>query len=591
MGGPRARPDRPRAPARARAPRPRPLPRPGTRRALPPRAPARPRGSCARARRRAAGPRRARAGARGRPRRSPRNRGAAGPRSADRDRRDRRQTRDRRQARCAPSDRLSSRAPFPPSRVPMGLSVFDSLTKEKRAFEPLEPPLVRMYNCGPTVYGRAHIGNLRSFLLADTLRRWLELSGYQVRQVMNITDVGHIQGDADEGEDKLEAQARKEKKDPWEISRHFTRLFFQDLEELAFRRALVNPRASEHIPEMLAIIEGLIAKGYAYQSDGNVYFEVGKFPRYGRLSGNTVAELEAGARIEVREEKRHPADFALWKSDPKHIMKWASRFGPDGFPGWHIECSAMARKHLGDQLDIHTGGEDDVFPHQECEIAQSEAFTGKPFARYWMHAKFLQVDGGKMSKSLGNVWNLDDVKARGFQPRALRFALIRGHYRGPLNFTWGILEEAKSALDKLDELCADVLAAARGERVSGDDSAMSQARLSREAFDEAMDDDLNVPAALASLFSLRAVVREHGCSRRTAAEEALPFLRRAHEALGVLKLEEDTLDQRLDGLLAEYKAARGRKDYETSDRIRAEFTSLGFVIQDTPKGTVWRKRE
>jgi cysteinyl-tRNA synthetase len=470
----------------------------------------------------------------------------------------------------------------------MAFQVFDSLTREKRAFEPLEPPLVRMYNCGPTVYGRAHIGNLRSFLLADTLRRWLELSGYQVRQVMNITDVGHIQGDADEGEDKLEAQARKEKKDPWEISRHFTRLFFEDLEELGFRKALVNPRASEHVPEMLEIIEGLIAKGYAYRSDGNVYFEVAKFPRYGRLSGNSVAELEAGARIEVREEKRHPADFALWKSDPKHIMKWESRFGPDGFPGWHIECSAMARKHLGDQIDIHTGGEDNVFPHHECEIAQSEAFTGKPFARYWMHAKFLQVDGGKMSKSLGNVWNLDDVKARGFTPRVLRFALIRGHYRGPLNFTWEIMEEARSALDKLDELCAEVLAAARGGR-DDQEPAMSQLRLSKSQFDEAMNDDLNVPQALASLFNLRAGIKMFGCGRRLA-REAVPFLKRADDALGVLKLEEATLDQRLNALLSDYEAARARKDYATSDRIRAEFTALGFVIQDTPQGTVWRKK-
>jgi len=471
----------------------------------------------------------------------------------------------------------------------MTFQVFDSLTKEKRAFEPLEPGVVRMYNCGPTVYGRAHIGNLRSFMLADTLRRWLELSGYQVRQVMNITDVGHIQGDADEGEDKLEAQARKEKRDPWEISRHFTELFFRDLEELGFKKALVNPRASEHIAEMLEIIEGLITKGYAYRTDGNVYFEVARFPRYGRLSGNTVAELEAGARIEVREEKRHPADFALWKSDPKHLMKWPSRFGPDGFPGWHIECSAMARKHLGDQLDIHTGGEDNVFPHHECEIAQSEAFTGKPFARYWMHAKFLQVDGGKMSKSLGNVWNLDDVKARGFTPRVLRFALIRGHYRGPLNFTWDILQESKSALDKLDELCADVLAAERGGR-DDQEPAMAQLRLSRSQFDEAMNDDLNVPQALATLFSLRAIIKEFGCGPRLG-QEALPFLRRAHEALGVLKLEADTLDQRLNALLADYQSARARKDYATSDRIRAEFTSLGFVIQDTPRGTVWRKRE
>jgi cysteinyl-tRNA synthetase len=473
----------------------------------------------------------------------------------------------------------------------MTFQAFDSLTREKRAFEPLEPGLVRMYNCGPTVYGRAHIGNIRSFLLADTLRRWLELCGYQVRQVMNITDVGHIQGDADEGEDKLEAQARKERKDPWEISRHFTRLFFEDLAELGFRQALVNPRASEHIPEMLEIIEGLIEKGYAYRTDGNVYFEVAKFPRYGRLSGNSVAELEAGARVDVREEKRHPADFALWKSDPKHIMKWASRFGPDGFPGWHIECSAMARKHLGDEIDIHTGGEDNVFPHHECEIAQSEAFTGRPFARYWMHAKFLQVDGGKMSKSLGNVWNLDDVEARGFSPRALRFALVRGHYRGPLNFTWGILEEAKSALEKLDELCAGVRAAARGERAAPDPEAGSaEVAAARRRFEQGMNDDLNTPQALAALFELRSALLESGCGR-AAAEQALEFLRFAHEALGVLQLSEAPLDARMQQLIAARAEARGRKDWAASDRIRAEIAALGVVIQDTPNGTVWRKRE
>ncbi len=334
----------------------------------------------------------------------------------------------------------------------MALQVYNTLTRQKEEFRTLEPGVVRMYNCGPTVYGRAHIGNLRSFLFADTLRRWLEYRGFRVEQVMNITDVGHILADADAGEDKIEAQARKENRDPWAISRAWTELFFQDLAALGFRKARQNPRASEHIPEMLEIIEGLIAKGYAYQTGGDVYFEVAKFPRYGRLSGNKVEELDAGNRIEVREEKRHPADFALWKSDPKHLMKWPSRFGPDGFPGWHIECSAMSRKHLGDQLDIHTGGEDNIFPHHECEIAQTEAFTGRPFASYWMHAKFLQVDGGKMSKSLGNVWSLDDIRARGFQPRQLRFCLIRGHYRAPLNFTWDILKESAAALENLDDL-------------------------------------------------------------------------------------------------------------------------------------------
>jgi len=465
----------------------------------------------------------------------------------------------------------------------MPLEVFDSLAKEKRPFVPREPGVVRMYNCGPTVYGRVHVGNLRSFLFADTLRRWLEVSGYEVRQVMNITDVGHLLDDAEEGEDKLEAQARKEQKDPWEISRHYTELFLKDVRALGCKEPLARPKASEHIAEMLAIIDGLLRDGYAYETHGNVYFEVARFPRYGRLSGNSVQELEAGARIEVRDEKRHPADFALWKSDPKHLMKWVSRFGPDGFPGWHIECSAMARKHLGDELDLHTGGEDNVFPHHECEIAQSEAFTGKPFARYWMHAKFLQVDGGKMSKRLGNVWNLDDVVARGFTPRALRFALIRGHYRGPLNFTWGILEEAQSALAKLADLVARVREA-RARPGSTEEARVGAAAVSeaRMRFDAGMDDDLNVPQALAALFELRSAVLEAGLGREAAAD-AWAFLERAQATLGVLELEESA-DVRLDELLARYTEARARKDWATSDGIRAEIKALGFALMDTPQG-------
>jgi cysteinyl-tRNA synthetase len=465
----------------------------------------------------------------------------------------------------------------------MPLEVFDSLTKEKRPFVPREPGLVRMYNCGPTVYGRAHVGNLRTFLFADTLRRWLEVSGYRVEQVMNITDVGHLLDDAEEGEDKLEAQARKEKRDPWEISRRYTELFLADVKALGFREPKARPKASEHIPEMLAIIDGLLEQGYAYEVAGNVYFEVARFPRYGRLSGNTVAELEAGVRIEVREEKRHPADFALWKSDPKHLMKWTSRFGPDGFPGWHIECSAMARKHLGDELDIHTGGEDNIFPHHECEIAQSEAFLGKPFARYWMHSKFLQVDGGKMSKRLGNVWNLDDVVARGFSPRVLRFALIRGHYRGPLNFTWGILEEAQSALEKLDDLVARVREARSGKGAPVDErSGAAAVARARDDFDAGMDDDLNVPQALAALFELRAAVLEGGLGRG-AAGEAWAFLERAEAALGVLELEE-ARDAELEAMLARYAEARARKDFGTSDRLRGEFKARGYTVQDTPQG-------
>lgn len=473
----------------------------------------------------------------------------------------------------------------------MPFHVYNSLTKQKEAFRSLEPKVVRMYNCGPTVYNRAHIGNFRTYLFADTLRRWLEASGYEVRQVMNITDVGHLTDDADDGEDKIEKQARREKRDPLEISRHYTALFMKDIERFAMRPARVYPRASEHIPEMLEIIEGLMQREIAYQTDGNVYYEVARFPRYGRLSGNKVDALDAGARIEVREEKRHPADFALWKSDPHHLMKWPSRFGPDGFPGWHIECSAMARKHLGDQIDIHTGGEDNIFPHHECEIAQTEAFTGKPFATYWMHSKFLQVDGGKMSKSLGNTYSLDDVEAKGFSARALRYALIRGHYRQPLNFTWDIMKEATSALENLDDLVVRLRRASGGEDAAPSaDDGLEDVADARDAFAKAMDDDLNTPEAFAELFKLRrlAIEKRLGMS---AAAAALQFVTtRANAVLACIKTDEDALDGWVEELIAKRQAARKTRDFKESDRIRDELAARGIVLEDTPKGVVWKKK-
>jgi cysteinyl-tRNA synthetase len=325
----------------------------------------------------------------------------------------------------------------------MTLHLHNTLARSKQEFAPVEPGRVRMYNCGPTVYGRAHIGNFRAFLFADVLRRWLELSGYDVRQVMNITDVGHVRDDdPDSADDKMDAAARRERQDPWQIAEKYTDLFLKDVDALGIRRAHHYPRATQHIAGMIAIIERLVASGHAYRVGGNVYYDVSRFPGYGRLSGNTAEDLLAGARIEVNEEKRDARDFALWKTDARHIMQWDSPWGR-GFPGWHIECSAMSRALLGEgTLDIHTGGEDNVFPHHECEIAQSEGAFGVPFVRFWMHTRFLQVDGGKMSKSLGNLYSVDDIAARGYPPAALRFAMLRGHYRQVLNFTWETMEQS-----------------------------------------------------------------------------------------------------------------------------------------------------
>ncbi len=467
----------------------------------------------------------------------------------------------------------------------MTLVLFNTLTREKQPFRPLEPGVVRMYNCGPTVYNRQHVGNFRAFLFADVLRRWLEYRGFEVRQVMNITDVGHLTDDADEGEDKLEKRAREEQLDPWQISRENAASFLADLRTLGVQPAMEYPRATDHIPEMVELIDGLLEKGFAYRVGGNVYFDVSRFERYGRLSGNRVEDLDAGARIEINPEKRNPADFALWKSDAKHLMKWETHFGKDGFPGWHIECSAMARKHLGDRIDIHTGGEDNVFPHHECEIAQTEAFTGEPFATFWMHTKFLQVDGGKMSKSLGNVYTIDDVLERGFSARALRFALLRGHYRQPLNFTWDGMKDAASALETLDDLVARLR---RSLEQPAAGAALVEA--AQATFEQAMDDDLNVGRALPALFGLRGDVLE-GRLAGPPAGAALEFLERVNGVLGVLELEERGLAAEVEALIQARHDARAAKDWAEADRIRDELTARGIVLEDTPEGVAWRIKE
>jgi cysteinyl-tRNA synthetase len=473
----------------------------------------------------------------------------------------------------------------------MSFSVYNTLTRRKEAFSSLEPGVVRMYNCGPTVYSRAHIGNFRAFLFADVLRRWLEYRRYRVKQVMNITDVGHLTDEVNEGgEDRIEAQARREGLDPWKISKGYTDQFLKDLQTLGIKRALRYPRASDHIPSMLEIIDGLLAKGFAYRAGNNVYFDVTRFERYGRLSGNRVEATEAGARVAVREDKRHPADFALWKSDPHHLMKWNTHLGPDGFPGWHIECSAMARKHLGDQLDIHTGGEDNIFPHHECEIAQSESFTGRPFARYWMHSKFLQVDGGKMSKSLGNTYSVDDVLAKGFSARALRYALIRGHYRQPLNFTWAAMQDAASSLENLDDLVARLRRISAGQGAAATPYAGEKTvRRERARFEAAMDDDLNVSEALPALFALRTLALAGELGPQAAAR-ALRFVLSANKVLGVIDVAEKQIGDTIQARIDEREAARKGRDFARSDRIRDELLAEGIVLEDTPQGVVWRRK-
>jgi len=369
------------------------------------------------------------------------------------------------------------------------LKIRNTLSKKIEDFKPISGTAVTMYTCGPTVYDYASIGNFSAYLMADLVKRYLRHLGYTVKHVTNITDVGHMTADADvAGEDKLEAAAKKEGTDPLEIAKKYTAQFMEDADALGVT-ADVWPRASDHIPEMIGIIEKLVDGGYAYIKDSGIYFDVQKFPKYGQLSGNTLDQLKAGARIEVHPDKKHPADFALWKlNQPTHILQWDSPWGR-GYPGWHIECSAMARKHLGDQIDIHTGGEDNIFPHHECEIAQSECATGKsPYVKYWVHKQFLTVDGQKMSKSLGNTYRLKDILERGFEPEDFRMLIFGAHYRIGVNFTWEALKGARERRLRWKE-------ADRKSKIQNPNSKTTEDYIPK--IEESLNDDLNTPMVFA----------------------------------------------------------------------------------------------
>ena len=474
----------------------------------------------------------------------------------------------------------------------MDLRLYNTYTRDKQLFEPIEEGKVRMYHCGPTVYQRPHIGNYRAFLFADLLRSVFETAGYEVHQVMNLTDVGHLLDDADEGEDKLEVQARKDKVDPWQVVEQVSAQFFTDLEDLGVTPAHAYPRATDHIPEMVEMITVLLDKGHAYRVGDNVYFDVHSFPAYGRLSGNRIDDLEAGARLEINQEKRHPADFALWKSDPQHIMKWETAFGKDGFPGWHIECSAMARKYLGDHFDLHTGGEDNVFPHHECEIAQSICALDGPFVNLWMHTKFLQVDGGKMGKSLGNAYTLDDLRERGFSPLDFRLLLLRGNYRNPLNFTWEALKGAAEARLNLNDMRNRLLAEVDQAQADAVDleslAAASAVGAARLAFRNGLADDLNTSEALGALFTLRNSFQQ-GALATTELAAVLAFLQEADRVFGFLEEEAASSldDDAIDALILARGEARASKDFARADAIRDELVAAGITLEDTPDGVKW----
>ncbi|MEM3054407.1 MAG: cysteine--tRNA ligase [Candidatus Bathyarchaeia archaeon] len=460
---------------------------------------------------------------------------------------------------------------------------FNTLTRKKEKFAPLERGKVRIYTCGPTVYDFAHIGNFRTFIFQDLLRRWLEYRGFKVTQVMNITDV----------DDKTIRGARKQGVSLRQYTDYYMKAFFEDIEALNLEKAEYYPRATEHIPEMVSLIKRLLEKGYAYKGDdGSIYYDISKFKEYGKLSKLKIEELKPGARVKVDEYGKEEArDFALWKAwEAKDgDVFWETEIGK-GRPGWHIECSTMAMKYLGETIDIHSGGVDLIFPHHENEIAQSEAATGKEFARYWLHSEHLLVEGKRMAKSLGNFYTLRDLMAKGYDPVAIRFLLMATHYRQQLNFTFEGLEAAKNAVDRLKTFVRRLLEADGKE--CGEEIKRLMAEVQKR-FEEAMDDDLNINVALAVLFDfVREVNRimDENMLSKNEAEEVYALMMRLDKVLGVIgevKVEEK-LPKEAEELIRRREEARKAKDWKTADKIREQLKAMGIIIEDTPQGVKWR---
>jgi len=491
---------------------------------------------------------------------------------------------------------------------PNNLHVYNTLTRSKVRFEPLAPPAppanrraVGMYVCGPTVYGDAHIGHAKSYVSFDVIVRYLRYLGYNVRYVQNITDVGHLTDDADQGEDKVEKKARAERIHPMQVAEKFTRSYFEDMDRLNVLRPDISPRASGHIIEQIELVKRIIERGHAYEVGGNVYFDVASWPQYGRLSGRSVDEMVAGARVEVAADKRAPADFALWKrAEPGHIMQWPSPWGM-GYPGWHLECSAMSMKYLGESFDIHGGGIENQFPHHEDEIAQAEAATGKPFAKYWIHNNMVTVGGQKMGKSLGNFITLKDVFQK-WDPMVLRLFILQSHYRSPLDFSDEALGAAKEGLARilgLSERVVRVLMQWPGgqsypiPRPSDDRPFVVEAR---RRFGEAMDDDFNTPLAIAAIFDF---VREANRSIETQTLSR-DFLHSIYYALFDLCEELLGLRAGTSAAASQYvpalvqilidlrNEARAAKNFAQADAIRKRLDEIGIILEDTKEGTKWR---
>ena len=456
------------------------------------------------------------------------------------------------------------------------LKLYNTLTRKKDEFIPIDKETVKMYSCGPTVYSEAHVGNMRAYLFMDSLRKVLKYNGYKLNHVMNITDVGHLVSDADEGEDKMQKAARLTKLSPWEIAKKYTEIFLRDIDKLNIERPEHITPATEHIKEMEEYVKRIMENGYAYETSKGIYFDTSKLPSYGELSRANLEKQMAGARIEVDEEKRNPLDFALWiKAPENHIMKWESEWGLC-YPGWHIECSAMGNKYLGEHFDIHTGGVDHIPIHHENEIAQSKGATGKNPANYWIHNEFLLMDGGKMSKSLGNCYTVTTIEERGYEPLAYRYLTFTSHYGNKLNFTWDGIEASQVSLNRLRENYK--------EHMNGTETVDEEIiNELKERFKAAINDDLNFPAALAVVWEVAkssvkskdyAALLKHFDTVLSLNVDSEPFKKEQ-------KIE---VSEEIKNLLEQRKQARENKNFALSAEIRDKLASLGYKVIDTKEG-------
>jgi len=478
----------------------------------------------------------------------------------------------------------------------MPIKIYNSLTKREEEFVPLEDKHVKMYNCGPTVYDYFHIGNARNFVTAETIRRYLEYKGYKVTFIQNVTDV----------EDKIIKKANDTGVEPSEVAEKFTEAYFEDTKNLGMMEPTLSPKATEHMGDIVEFVKKLIEKGIAYEADGDVYYDLSKFEGYGKLSGQNFEDTIAGARIEVNEKKRHPADFDLWKKAKPGEPAWESPWGL-GRPGWHIECSVMSSKYLGETFDIHSGGNDLIFPHHENEIAQSEGLTGKPLARYWVHNGMLQTKGGKMSKSLGNIKSIRELLQK-YDPNAIRLYLLSAHYRVPLDLNDNSLDESTSAIKRIKN-CVDMT-----DRLSIDAQIITDELTEKEQnlnaaidgavqkFEESMDDDFNSPGALGAIFEFVASTNKFASESSPFSDQAKAILGKSNATIiklcGVLginvaedssAIEDKSLVDDLANLLLEIRQhARGNKDWATADKIRDGLTDIGIKLEDTRDGTIWK---